>query len=185
MYWSKTSDLLLNRSIPTINGTGNITENIGETKNRGLELQITSNNIAKKDFDWSTTFNLSHYKTKIVNVGLYDANGNPMDDIGSRWFIGQPISVNYDYRFIGIWQITDPSNPNGQQDPNYRYSIPGYMKYHDKDGVNDITPADKEIIGSAIPKVTMGMTNTFRYKNVSLSVFLNACLLYTSPSPRD
>lgn len=77
MYWSKTSDLLLNRSIPTINGTGNITENIGETKNRGLELQITSNNIAKKDFDWSTTFNLSHYKTKIVNVGLYDANGNP------------------------------------------------------------------------------------------------------------
>jgi hypothetical protein len=53
-----------NRSIPTINGTGNITENIGETKNRGLELQITSNNIAKKDFDWSTTFNLSHYKTR-------------------------------------------------------------------------------------------------------------------------
>ena len=180
MYWSKTSDLLLNRSIPTINGTGNITENIGETKNRGLELQITSNNIAKKDFDWSTTFNLSHYKTKIVNVGLYDANGNPMDDIGSRWFIGQPISVNYDYRFIGIWQITDPSNPNGQQDPNYRYSIPGYMKYHDKDGVNDITPADKEIIGSAIPKVTMGMTNTFRYKNVSLSVFLNAQLGQTA-----
>ena len=180
MYWSKTSDLLLNRSIPTINGTGNITENIGETKNRGLELQITSNNIAKKDFDWSTTFNLSHYKTKIVNVGLYDADGNPVDDIGSRWFIGQPISVNYDYRFIGIWQITDPSNPNGQQDPNYRYSIPGYMKYHDKDGVNDITPADKEIIGSAIPKVTMGMTNTFRYKNVSLSVFLNAQLGQTA-----
>lgn len=115
-----------------------------------------------------------------MNVGLYDANGNPMDDIGSRWFIGQPISVNYDYRFIGIWQITDPSNPNGQQDPNYRYSIPGYMKYHDKDGVNDITPADKEIIGSAIPKVTMGMTNTFRYKNVSLSVFLNAQLGQTA-----
>ena len=111
---------------------------------------------------------------------VYDANGNPMDDIGSRWFIGQPISVNYDYRFIGIWQITDPSNPNGQQDPNYRYSIPGYMKYHDKDGVNDITPADKEIIGSAIPKVTMGMTNTFRYKNVSLSVFLNAQLGQTA-----
>ena len=54
------------------------------------------------------------------------------------------------------------------------------MKYHDKDGVNDITPADKEIIGSAIPKVTMGMTNTFRYKNVSLSVFLNAQLGQTA-----
>jgi hypothetical protein len=88
--------------------------------------------------------------------------------------------VNYDYRFIGIWQIADPLNASGQQDPNYRYSIPGYMKYEDKDGVNDITTADKQIIGSAIPKVTMGLTNTFRYKNISLSVFLNAQLGQTA-----
>lgn len=180
MYWSNTTDLLLSRSIPTINGTGNITENIGETKNRGVDMQITSNNITGKNFDWSTTFTLSHYKTEIVNVGLFDADGKAMDDIGSRWFIGQPISVNYDYRFIGIWQIADPNNPNGQQDPNYRYSIPGYMKYQDKDGVNDITPADKQIIGSAVPKVTMGMMNSFRYKNVTLSVFLNAQLGQTA-----
>ena len=180
MYWSRTSDLLLSRSIPTINGTGNITENVGETKNHGVELQLISNNITSKDFDWSTTFNLSHYRSEIVNVGLYDANGNPMDDIGSRWFIGQPISVNYDYRFIGIWQITDPSNPEGQQDPNYRYSIPGYMKYHDRDGINDITPEDREIIGSAIPKVNMSLMNTFRYKNLSLSIFLNSQLGQTA-----
>lgn len=180
MYWSRTTDLLLSRSIPTINGTGSVTENVGETKNRGVELQLTSNNITKKNFDWSTTFTLSHYQSEIVNVGLYDANGKPMDDIGSKWFIGQPISVNYDYRFIGIWQITDTSNPNGQQDANYRYSIPGYMKYHDKDGANDITPTDKEIIGSAIPKVTMGMTNSFRYKNVTMSFFLNSQLGQTA-----
>lgn len=180
MYWSRTTDLLLSRSIPTINGTGSITENVGETKNRGVELQLTSNNITKKNFDWSTSLTVSHYKSEIVNVGLYDADGKPMDDVGSKWFIGQPISINYDYRFIGIWQITDPSNPHGQQDPNYRYSIPGYMKYHDKDGVNDITPADKEIIGSAIPKVTMGMTNSFRYKNVTLSIFLNSQLGQTA-----
>ena len=176
VYWSRTRDLLLSRSIPTINGTGSITENIGQTKNNGVEFQITSNNITKKDFSWSSTFNISHYRTQIVDVGLYDENGNPTDDVASRWFIGEPISVNYDYKFIGIWQITDPNNPNGQQDPNYRYSISGYMKYEDVDGVNDITTADRQIIGSTIPKVTMGLVNNFRYKDFTLSIFLNSQL---------
>ncbi len=180
IYWSNTKDLLLARSIPTINGTGTITENRGQTKNRGLEFQITSNNINKNNFNWNTTFNLSHYRTQIVDVGLYDENGNPTDDVASRWFIGKPITVNYDYKFIGIWQITDPQNPNGQQDPNYRYSIPGYMKYEDKDGKNDITTADRQIIGSAIPKVNMGLTNNFQYKNLTLSIFLTAQLGQTA-----
>lgn len=180
MYWSRTTDLLLSRSIPTINGTGSITENIGETKNRGVELQITSNNITTKNFNWSTTFNLSHYRSEIVNVGLYDENGKPMDDVASRWFIGQPISVNYDYRIIGVWQLTDPSKPNSPQDPNYQYSIPGYVKYHDKDGINGITTDDREIIGSAIPKVNMNLTNTFSYKNFSLSIFLTSQLGQTA-----
>ena len=173
IYWSKTKDLLLSRSIPTINGTGSITENRGQTRNRGFEFQITSNNITHKSFSWSTSFNLSHYRSEIVDVGLYDANGKPVDDVASKWFIGEPINVNYDYKIIGVWQIADPSNPTGQQDPNYRNSYPGYVKYLDVDG-NDITTADKTIIGSAIPKVNMSLMNTFEYKNFTLSVFLTA-----------
>ncbi|MBQ8500791.1 MAG: TonB-dependent receptor [Bacteroides sp.] len=176
IYWSNTKDLLLARSIPTINGTGSITENRGQTKNRGLEFQITSNNIHTKNFNWSTTFNLSHYRTEIVDVGLYDENGNPMDDVASKWFIGEPITVNYDYNIIGIWQIADASNPTGQQDPNYRNSYPGWIKYQDVDGKDDITSADKTIIGSAIPKVNMSLMNSFEYKNFTLSVFLTAQL---------
>ena len=175
IYWSKTKDLLLSRSIPTINGTGSITENRGQTRNRGFEFQITSNNITHKSFRWSTSFNLSHYRSEIVDVGLYDANGKPVDDVASKWFIGEPINVNYDYKIIGVWQIADPSNPTGQQDPNYRNSYPGYVKYLDVDG-NDITTADKTIIGSAIPKVNMSLMNTFEYKNFTLSVFLTAQL---------
>lgn len=45
-----------------------------------------------------------------------------LDDVASKWFIGEPINVNYDYKIIGVWQIADPSNPTGQQDPNYRHS---------------------------------------------------------------
>ncbi len=169
-YWSNTSDLLLSRSIPTINGTGSITENVGRTKNRGIELQITSNNITTRDFDWSTT----HDKSEIVNVGLYDDNGKPIDDVASRWFIGQPVQSNYDYKIIGIWQIADANNPNGQQDAAYRYSIPGYVKYLDKDGENDITVNDKVLIGKAVPDVRLGLQNSFRYRDFYLSFLLTA-----------
>lgn len=172
-YWSNTSDLLLSRTIPSINGTSSITENIGKTSNSGYEVQLTFNIMQRKDFTWSSTLNYSHYNTKIKDVGIYDQNGNPVDDVGSRWFIGQPISVNYDYVFDGIWQITNAANPTGQQDPRYIYSIPGNVKYLDVDGVNGITTADRQIIGRTIPDFTMSMLNFFTYKDFSLSFFLN------------
>lgn len=176
IYWSRTKDLLLNRSIPSVNNTNNIIENIGKTANNGLEFQINSVNIQKKDFTWSTTLNFSRYRTKIKDVGLYDADGNPADDVASGWFIGQPVNSNYDYKFIGIWQITDPGNPEGPQVPGNTYSIPGYMKYADLDGKEGITSDDRTLIGSTIPKCAISMMNTFRYRGLSLSVFLNSSI---------
>ena len=174
-YWSNTKDLLLNRTIPTINGTDKLLENIGKTANNGFDLSITSTNINNKEkkFSWTTTFNLSHNNTKIKDVGIYDENGKPTDDIASGWFIGQPVSVNYGYKFNGVWQISDSSNPNGQQDQGIMYSIPGYVKYKDIDGVKGITTADREIIGRRIPDFTASILNSFNYKDFSLSFFLN------------
>lgn len=173
-YWSNTSDLLLSRTIPSVNGTNSLLENVGKTKNNGFEIQISSINIQKKKFSWSTDLSVSHYNTQIVDVGLFDANGKPIDDLASNWFIGQPVNVNYDYKITGIWQIANPANPNGKQDPNFQYSIPGYVKYDDKSPGKDITPDDKQIIGSRIPDFTAGMNNVFNYGNFSLTVFLNS-----------
>lgn len=180
LYWSSTNDLLLSRSIPSINGTGSITENIGKTRNRGIDLQLTSHNITNRDFDWSSTLTLQHDHSEIVNVGLFDENGNPKDDVASRWFIGQPIQSNYDYKIIGIWQLTDASNPNGQQDPAYRFSIPGYIRYLDADGKNDITTDDRVLIGSAVPKIRMSLYNSFNYKGAYLSFLLTSQLGQTA-----
>lgn len=174
IYWSNTKDLLLQRTIPTINGTNVLLENIRETSNKGYEIQLTSTNINTRNFKWSTTLNWVHYDSKIKSVGLYDENGNPTDDIASGWFIGHPVGSHYDYVFDGIWQITDPNNPTGPQDPDNPNSIPGYMKYKDIDGEPGITTADKEIIGKSIPDFTVGMMNMFSYKNISLSFFINA-----------
>lgn len=176
LYWSSTYDLLLSRSIPSINGTNSITENVGKTKNNGIDLQLTSRNITNRNFNWSTTLTLQHDHSEIVNVGLFDEEGNPKDDVASRWFIGQPISSNYDYKIIGIWQITDPNNPNGQQDPAYRFSIPGYLRYLDADGQNDITTDDRVLIGSAVPKIRMSLYNNFNYKGAYLSFLLTSQL---------
>lgn len=180
LYWSRTSDLLLSRSIPSINGTNSIIENIGETKNNGIDLQLTSYNISGRDFAWSTTLTLQHDNSQIVNVGLFDENGNPKDDIASRWFIGEPIQSNYDYKIIGIWQIADPANPNGQQDAAYRFSIPGYLKYLDADGQNDITTDDRVLIGKAVPKIRMSLYNNFSYKGAYLSFLLTSQLGQTA-----
>lgn len=166
VYKSKTTDLLLSKSISFVNGTGSITQNIGETSNSGIEFQISTVNIYKNNFKWSTDFNIAHYDTKIVNVGLTDANGNYVDDVSSKWFIGQPVNVNYDYVYDGIYQVDTAVTPQGSVKA-------GDIKLLDADKDGTITPADKRVIGRLIPDFTAGLTNTFEYKNWSLSFFLN------------
>jgi len=169
MYWSRTSDLLLDKTISPINGDTYIRENIGETKNNGIEFQVSTVNISKTNFTWKTDLNISHNQTKIVNVGLTDENGNYIDDIASEWFIGQPIQVNYDYVYDGIWQTGDDIANSAQPT-----AMPGYIKYKDLNGDSLITTADKQIIGSRDPLIVVGMTNTFTYKNFRLSFLINA-----------
>ena len=169
LYWSKTSDLLLDKTISSINGVDNIRSNIGQTKNRGIEFQFSSVNIAKNDFTWSTDFNIASYKTSIVNVGLTDDEGKYIDDVANQWFINQPISVNYDYVFDGIWQLTDDIAASAQPDAQ-----PGDIKYKDVNNDGEINPDDKKIIGSRTPDFVAGITNSFAYKNFKFSFFLNS-----------
>lgn len=168
-YRSNTSDLLLNRSISPVNGVARITQNIGETKNKGFDFMISSVNIQKNNFSWSTDFNIATSRNEIVNVGLTDQNGNYIDDIGNRWFIGQPIDVNYSYVFDGIWQVGDTFAGSAQ--PGAK---PGEVKVKDVNGDNLISEADRTFIGSAIPKYIAGLTNTFNYKSLTLSFFIRS-----------
>ncbi len=170
VYWSRTTDLLLSKSISNVNGTGSIIQNIGETANNGFEIQLSSVNIHKSKFKWTTDFNISHYNSKIVNVGLTDEEGNYIDDVDSRWFIGEPVVVNYDYVFDGIYQENMKATPQGDV-------VAGDIKYLNANASdNVITPDDKQIIGRRIPDFVAGMTNTFQYKNWTFSFFLNSVM---------
>ncbi|MBK7731734.1 MAG: TonB-dependent receptor [Bacteroidales bacterium] len=78
LYFTKTYDLLLSRSIPPINGASEILENIGQTKGSGIDLQISSINIDRGKFRWITNLSFIHNQGVPVDVGLYDENGNPI-----------------------------------------------------------------------------------------------------------
>jgi TonB-linked SusC/RagA family outer membrane protein len=167
-YLTNTTDLLLDRTISAVHGITTITQNIGETENTGLELSLNTKNVVTNKFQWSTSGNVSFNKNKIVSLyGLRDANGREIDDVANRWFIGQPIRVNYDYIWEGVWQLDEATEAA-------KYgSKPGYVKLKDfdKDGV--LRPEDRRIIGQRDPKLLWGLTNTFSYSNFTLNVFVH------------
>jgi len=160
-YSSKTHDLLLKRQISPVMGVDTITQNIGKTANKGIELGLNSVNIESKNFSWSSTANISLNRNKIVE--LY---GNGKNDTLNTWFLGKPIDVNYDWVYEGVWQETDDLNASPQ--PNTK---PGYAKVADLNHDGKIDARDKTIIGSRQPSFTWGFGNTFKYKNFSLYIF--------------
>ena len=193
-FSSETSDLLLEESISAVNGTNQILRNVGETKNKGLEVTLTTVNVRNDSFSWKTNFVGSLYRTEIVQVGLKDANGKWIDDIASGWFIGQPVNVNFDYTLDRILQKQDfvldalgnyvldgnndyqllPEVANGIIDlSNSQTPRPGQPIVKDTNGNGIIDPNDREIQGNENPDFTAGLTNTFTYKNFTFSFFVN------------
>ncbi|WP_082468390.1 TonB-dependent receptor [Pedobacter sp. R20-19] len=171
-YQNKTSGLLLNRSLPIITGYSRVLENIGKTTNNGLELTLTTQNFTGKNFRWETMVVFATNKNKIT-----DLYGDGKDDLGNRWFIGKPINVVYDYKMTGVWQTGEDVS---KQDPTAK---PGSLKFADLNGDGKITADDRTILGQTAPKWTGGITNTFHYKNINLSVFIQTAQGMTKNNP--
>jgi TonB-dependent starch-binding outer membrane protein SusC len=173
VYKSKTTDLLLRRSIPTVTGYTFTFDNIGETANNGIDISITTINVKQKDLTWATTFNAAWQKDHIVSL----SNGK-QNDIPNNWFIDQPIGVIYGYKSLGLWQAKDATayaafNVNGHK------FYPGNVRVTDRNGDNKIDANnDRQIIGWTRPRWVLGMTNTLNYKDFDLSVFMYGRLNY-------
>lgn len=161
VYSTKTEGLLLKRNLPIITGYSFVLDNLGVTQNHGVEITLNSDNVVAGDFKWQSSIVFSSNKNKIV-----DLYGDKKDDLGNRWFIGQPISVIYDYKMLGVWQ---PGEDRSQVDPTAK---DGDLKFADINGDKKITADDKIIQGQTAPKWIGGLTNTFHYKNFHLSVFI-------------
>ena len=168
LYNTNTSDLLLDRTISPIHGITSITQNIGKTNNKGFELDISSRNIVKGNFRWTTSGNIAFVKNKIVSLyGELDEAGKEIDDIANDWFIGKPIRVNFDYVFEGIFQLKD------SVEAAKFGSKPGYVKLKDGDKDGSLDADDREIIGQEDPKFLWGLTNSLSYRNFALDLFIH------------
>jgi TonB-linked SusC/RagA family outer membrane protein len=170
LYLQNTHDLLLKRQLPVVSGFSEVLSNVGKTSNKGIEVALNTLNISTKNFQWNTDLMFSANKEEIVE--LY--NGK-IDDIGSKWFIGEPVNVHYDYKKTGIWQNTSEDLAEiAKFAANGTEFSPGDIKLQDVNGDYKITDEDKQILGNPRPKLIASMVNTFHYKGFDLSVFLYA-----------
>jgi len=158
-YDSRTSDLLYQMAIPASTGVQKIQSNVGKTRNTGFEVLLRTENIKTKDFSWTTSITYTRNKEKIV----YLPNG---DDIANSLFIGYPIASFYDYDKIGIWQTKDAALA-----ASYGYKV-GDIRVRDVDGNGTITAlnSDRIVLGSAVPKYSLGFTNDIKFRNFDLNV---------------
>ncbi len=165
-YQTNTTDMLLERNLPITSGFGSIQENIGETRNRGLEVTLNTQNIAgnsRDDFSWNSDITFATNSEEII--ALY---GDGEDDVGNQWFIGEPLTVWYDYEKIGIWQSDE-----AEEAASYGQE-PGEIKVKDQNEDGTINEQDRVIQGTNMPDWSAGFDNQFSYKGISLSVYLYA-----------
>jgi TonB-dependent starch-binding outer membrane protein SusC len=162
-YQSHTKDLLMTRQVPVMNGYTTIWYNIGKTENKGFEFNLNTVNVKSGDFNWTSNFNFSLNRDKIVEL-----RGDGKNDLANSWFIGEPLRVYYNYKRIGIWQTGD--NIAGSHMPTAK---PGFTKLADITGDGKLTADDRIVLGSRLPDWVGGMTNIFSYGNWALSVYIN------------
>ena len=162
-YVTNTTDLLAPQPLPNSTGFGGFTTNIGHTRNKGIEVTVSTVNIDKGGFRWNTDFNFNHNQEEIVEL----ANGK-VDDVAAGRFIGEPLSVVFDLKKTGIWQTSEADLAR-----SFGF-LPGEIKIEDFNGDGRINANDRQILGSAIPSFVAGITNRFEYKGFDLSFFLYA-----------
>lgn len=160
-YFKNTSGLLLNVSLPTSTGYSSGIQNLGKINNKGFELEVNTYNFTGK-FRWNTDLNFSLNRNKVIDIGGKDKILYTAGIIRERGQVtiikeGQPLSMFYGYISEGV----DPQTG----DINYkRNSV--------SDDYTFSPDSDRVVIGNPNPKFIFGMTNSFSYNDLSLTIFL-------------
>lgn len=176
-YRSITDKLLLQQSQQAITGSDSFWTNNGRIRNQGFEIELTSNNIGNKNFNWTTSLNVAANRNKLLKLGgdePYLFNYGERSEIYAS-IVGQPYVQFYGYKTDGVWLSqadADAAVASGQTSVLQGYFAAGGVKLKDVNGDNKIDVNDRVIIGSPFPDFTWGLTNTFRYKKFDLNILM-------------
>lgn len=192
-YYKKSDDMLMSMQLPSYMGTqGNGSSklqapkgNYGSIENKGLEITLDAHPVQLKNFSWDSNFQISFNKNKLLS--LSDTENATLVGYG-QWGdvvcvseIGKPLYNFYGYKVEGVYKDLDDIQ-NSAKPAKYPSDgvfsrgntvWVGDIKYKDVDENGIIDERDRTDIGSPLPKFTFGWTNTFRYRNLDLSIFLN------------
>lgn len=170
--------LLLNRQLPLTSGFLSVTQNIGGLQNKGLELELTSQNVKNDAFTWTTNFNVSFIRnevTSLVNDAPFAAG------FANRVQVGSPLGSFYGYTVDRIYQTQaeiDADNARarelaGRATVFYQAqgTRPGDIRFQDRNEDGLITQDDQSIIGSAQPDFFGGINNQLSFKGFDLGFF--------------
>ena len=163
-YWSRTNDLIMGVTIPTLTGFPSTTANVGKSKNHGVEFTLNAIPVQTKDFQWETVFNIAYQKDEIVELA-YGKNDMPDNSL----FIGESLSVFYGYANDGLWQESDAAEMVKWNANGYHFEA-GNVRPHDTNGDYKMTQDDRVILGRKNPSTTMGWNNTFSWRGVELGI---------------
>lgn len=192
-YYKKSDDMLMSMQLPSYMGTqGNVSSklqapkgNYGSIENKGLEITLDAHPVQLKNFSWDSNFQISFNKNKLLS--LSDTENATLVGYG-QWGdvvcvseIGKPLYNFYGYKVEGVYKDLDDIQ-NSAKPAKYPSDgvfsrgntvWVGDIKYKDVDENGIIDERDRTDLGSPLPKFTFGWTNTFRYRNLDLSIFLN------------
>jgi TonB-dependent starch-binding outer membrane protein SusC len=159
VYNRVTKDLLYYRLMPATTGYEGVFDNIGSIRNRGVELSLSSTNIRRKQLTWNTSLIYSMNRSRVLAL-----NGDIMYPWGGRIMEGRPLNEFYGYRRLGTWGTAEAAEAAvyGKK--------PGDLKYADLNNNKVKDANDRTVLGNGMPDFEASISNTFTYKNFSLSV---------------
>jgi hypothetical protein len=175
--------------LPQTSGYSQALQNVGKTRNSGVELALSSINVDRPNgIRWRTDLSWAHNRNEIVALAVSDTAGCPPNarpcDLNNGWFVGQPINTGaqtaplnsnggftgdpvrrvwYDYKFLGIWQQSDSAEAATFG------AKPGQIRVADINGDGVINSRDMVLQGNTYPKWTASIYNRVSWKNFDLS----------------
>lgn len=174
-YMKHTKDLLLAVPVPSYMGGGSTLSNVGAMDNSGYEFTLSGTPVAAKDFNWSTSFNLTLLHNKVVSLNgnqqmLFTGSNVGAGQSTQSEFVlipGQPIGTYWGLTYLGTWKASD-------KDAAKYGNVAGDSKYLDVNGDGKIDGSDYHVMGHGLPKYTWGWNNTVTYKHFTVNILAQA-----------
>lgn len=175
LYYRKTTDMLLDAPVPRTSGYATIRRNVGSMENKGIELGVNTVNIERDNFSWTTGFNVSLNRNKVLTLAtpsdIFGVGGPNFTNPTNIIRIGEAAGSFWGLTRLGTW--SEAERAEAAEWTSYRGGgtmLPGDIKYLDVNGDKTITDADRMIIGNGNPKAWGTLSNSLRYKNFDFTL---------------